>query len=118
MSFRERMHPAVSNAERELFISLSKANLTQGLTTQEVIVLRATKPDFLWKLKRLAVFLDGEQVHRGKEEKDEEIKSMLEMQGWKVLRFSYKPPLSLKQKMGIVADIREALGVEANMTGA
>lgn len=112
MSFREKMHPQVSNAEIELFKALSLAGLTDGMVTQRPIILKLTVPDFQWSLKRKVVYLDGVQVHRKKQEYDEEIQNMLEVRGWQVLRVSYEAPLSAKRKKEILDEIAEFIGAE------
>lgn len=108
------MHPKVSNAEIELFKALSTAGLTKGMVTQKPIVLKATIPDFCWLDKRKAVYIDGFQAHSGdkQQERDEEIRAMLEEKGWDVLRIPYEPPLSEKELQRIVALIKEFIGVD------
>ena len=105
MSYKARLHPKVSNAEIELFKALSLAGLTGGMVTQKPIVLKSTIPDFCWPEKRKMVYLDGLQAHSGDEqqERDEEIRELLEAQGWDVLRVPYEPPLN-------DANLREILG--------
>lgn len=108
------MHPKVSNAEIDLFKALSAAGLTKGMVTQKPIVLKATIPDFCWLDKRKAVYLDGVQAHSSdkQQERDEEIRTLLEEKGWEVLRIPYEPPLNEKELQKIVATIREFLGVD------
>ncbi|MGB9914139.1 MAG: DUF559 domain-containing protein [Candidatus Bathyarchaeales archaeon] len=112
MSFKRHMHSKVSNAEMELFKALSAAGLTKGMVTQKPIVLKATIPDFCWLDKRKAVYLDGLQAHSSdkQQERDEEIRVLLEEKGWEVLRIPYEPPLSEKELQRIVALIKEFLG--------
>jgi very-short-patch-repair endonuclease len=69
LTWKNRLHPSVSAAEIELFKALSQANLTCGMVTQKLIILKATIPDFMWLQKKLPVYLDGEQVHRKRQEK-------------------------------------------------
>ena len=111
MSYKARLHPKVSNAEISLFKALSIAGLTSGMITQKTIVLKVTIPDFCWPEKRKIVYLDGLQVHSGDEqqERDEEIKEMLEKQGWDVLRIPYEPPLSEINLQKILARIKRFL---------
>ena len=113
MSYKDRMHPRVSNAELELFKALSAQGLTGGMLTQKPIILKSTIPDFCWPEKRKVVYLDGTQVHRKDRarERDEEIDELLEMQGWEVLRISYEPPLTAKALKEILANIKKFLGV-------
>lgn len=94
LSFRERMHPRVSNAEMEVLKALSATGLTEGLVTQRTIVLKTSIPDFCWPEKRKVVYLDGSAVHkRSKQEaRDEEIDELMTAQGWDVPEFLMKHP--------------------------
>lgn len=112
MSYKESMHPKVSKAEIEVFKALSMAGLTSGMVTQKTIILKATIPDFQWTEKRKAVYLDGEQVHRKKQEQDEEITDLLEARGWNVLRITYTAPLSKQKLVEVVAEIKEFVGAK------
>jgi very-short-patch-repair endonuclease len=95
----------------QVFAELSKRNLTTGMVTQQVIVLKATIPDFMWSEKRKAVYLDGRQVHSTDkaERRDIEIDNLLECQGWKVLRIVYDPPLTGKELAKIMLQIEAFL---------
>jgi very-short-patch-repair endonuclease len=112
LSYKNQMHPKVSNAEIEVFKALSAEGLTDGMVTQKPIVLRATIPDFCWADKRKIVYLDGVQVHQKDKtrEKDEEIDELLELQGWDVLRIPYDPPMSEKDLREVMRVIRRFLG--------
>jgi len=114
LSYKARLHPKVSNAEIELFKALSLAGLTGGMVTQKPIVLKATIPDFCWPEKRKIVYLDGLQAHSGDEqqERDEEIRELLEAQGWDVLRIPYEPPLSETNLREILATIKRFLDLD------
>jgi very-short-patch-repair endonuclease len=112
LSLRERLHPQVSRAEIEVFKALSGLGLTQGLVTQKLLILKFTIPDFCWIEKRKVVYLDGRQVHSSDkaQQRDEEIDSLLELQGWSVLRIVYDPPLTGEKLRQVVAQIRDFLG--------
>jgi very-short-patch-repair endonuclease len=114
LSYRERMHPKVSNAEIELFKALSAQGLTGGMVTQKPIILKSTVPDFCWLDKRKVVYLDGVQVHSKDKtrERDEEIDELLEAQGWEVLRIPYDPPLSDAALRGILVKVKQFLGFD------
>ncbi|NLE06716.1 MAG: DUF559 domain-containing protein [Crenarchaeota archaeon] len=116
MSYKDRMHPRVSNAELELFKALSAQGLTGGMVTQKPIILKSTIPDFCWPEKHKIIYLDGAQVHRKDKarERDEEIDELLELQGWEVLRISYNPPLTTKALQEILVNIKEFLGVNSD----
>lgn len=105
------MHPRVSNAEIAVFKALSAQGLTEGMVTQQTIILKSTVPDFCWLNKRKLVYLDGIQAHRSAkaQQRDEEITDMLENQGWQVLRIPYNPPLTKKSLQEIMETIEDFL---------
>jgi very-short-patch-repair endonuclease len=114
LSYKERLHPTVSNAEIAVFKALSTAGLTSGMVTQKQIILKSTIPDFCWLNKRKIVFLDGLQVHcKDKQiERDQEIDDLLELQGWEVLRIPYKAPLTEKALNEIMNQIKVFIGFD------
>jgi len=114
VSYKNRMHPKVSNAEIEVFKALSAAGLTTNMVTQRTIILKSTIPDFCWINKRKIVYLDGIQAYSSDktQQRDEEIDELLEMQGWDVLRIPYDPPLSAQALQEIMAIIKQFLGVD------
>jgi very-short-patch-repair endonuclease len=111
MSYKLYLHPTVSKAEIQVFEALSKAGLTRTILTQRTIVLKKTVPDFMWLNQRKIVFLDGDQVHKEGDENDAEIDSLLERQGWNILRIRYHAPLSQFRLKEIVTEIREFLNL-------
>ena len=114
MSYKERMHPKVSQAEVALFNELSKAGLTTGMVTQKAIILKSTIPDFCWTNKRKIVYLDGAPVHSSdkQQKRDREIDDLLELRGWKVLRIPYQPPITEKGLAQMIATIKAFLSVD------
>jgi very-short-patch-repair endonuclease len=114
LSYKERMHPKVSQAELALFQALSMAGLTGGMVTQKPIILRSTIPDFCWVEKRKIVYLDGNPVHNKDKQidRDNEIDELLELQGWDVLRIPYDPPLTEKGLKEILAEIKRFLNFD------
>ena len=110
MSWKNKLHPQVSNAEIEIFAALSAAGLTRGMVTQERVVLTSTAPDFLWREKKKALYLDGVQVHRRHSEWDEEVTRLLELKGWEVLRIPYTAPLTAEVKADMLRKIKEFVG--------
>jgi very-short-patch-repair endonuclease len=106
------MHPQVSRAEIDVFKVLSGLGLTRGMVTQNLLILKATRPDFCWAEKRKVVYLDGRQVHSSDkaQQRDEEIDNLLELQGWDVLRIVYDPPLTGEKLRQVVGKIRDFLG--------
>jgi len=82
------------------------------MTTQERIILKSTLPDFIWRQKKKAVYLDGIQVHNKAhvEQRDEEIDQLMEKNGWQTLCIRYTPPLTREETQKIVEQIREFIG--------
>jgi very-short-patch-repair endonuclease len=111
LSYKNNMHPKVSNAEIQVFKALSAAGLTTNMVTQKTIILKSTIPDFCWINKRKIVYLDGIQAHSSDktQQRDEDIDELLEMQGWDVLRIPYDPPLSETDLQEIMASIKKFL---------
>ncbi|MDR0492093.1 MAG: endonuclease domain-containing protein, partial [Nitrososphaerota archaeon] len=103
------MHPAVSQAEIEVFCELSRQGLTSGMTTQKMVILKATYPDFCWVQQKKAVYLDGNPIHQTTKAKqrDAEIDELLELHGWQVLRIPYEPPLTQEMLQQIVVQLRK-----------
>jgi very-short-patch-repair endonuclease len=114
LSYKQNMHPKVSQAEIAVFQALSMARLTGGMVTQKPIILRSTIPDFCWMEKRKIVYLDGNPVHRKDKQisRDEEVDELLELQGWDVLRIPYDPPLTEGGLREIMATIKKFLNVD------
>lgn len=118
MTFRDRMKVGISTAEDQLHAGLVRLKLTKGLYRNYAIRLktlpngrkRATRPDFCWPYKSFAFYLDGPPHNtRGGRLRDETITGELEAEGWTVLRAKYRPPLSNKRRVEILAEIREVL---------
>src|SRR3990170_352346 len=109
MTFRERMRVQHSSAETKMFVALQERNLTKGMLTDIEIPLLTTVPDFFWVEKRVACYLDGEQVHSSikAEARDDRITEALEKRGVKVLRFRYRPSLSRRRLKEILGEIQE-----------
>ena len=114
------MCPTVSNAEFAVFNGLSQRGLTKGMITQAPIVLgtydkegrpEITLPDFLWISKRKILYLNSDKVHRKKQERDEEIKELLESKGFSVLRITYHSPLPSSKLIEILDQIQTFIGV-------
>ena len=114
MSYKEKMHPRVSQAEMAMFQALSIAGLTSGMITQKPIILKSTIPDFCWPNKKKIVYLDGKAVHRKdkQQNRDNEIDELLELQGWDVLRIPYDPPLTEKGLREMLEAIKRFLNFD------
>ena len=80
------------------------------ITEHEGTVEWVCRPDFLFAVKRVAVFLDGpHHLKKRTELRDAVINGLLPNMGYKVLRFQYKPPLSNREAGAMVAEIVEAV---------
>jgi len=74
--------------------------------TQQEFCLQSTTPDFFFPNVNLAVYLDGEQVHKNRELKDKELSNKLKRRwGCTVRRMVYHAPLTKARKAEIVAQI-------------
>lgn len=102
----------VSKAEYAVFAALSQTETVRGMTTQDTVILRMTIPDFLWREKKKAVYLDGAQVHGSDKQmaKDAEIDELMELAEWEVLRIKYDPPLTGTALAEVVNKIKQFIG--------
>lgn len=91
-------HDRYSSRGEQIILELLHRNHIHPDTGTNII-LEATRPDFLFHDKKLAVYLDGPPhiLNPAKEERDERITEKLQEQGWKVLRIRYKPPLGRRK---------------------
>lgn len=101
------MHPAHSRMEEDVFDALNREGFFPE--TDKHFCLLSTIPDFYFADKRLAVYLDGEAVHKNREERDSELRRLLtKRHGLQVLTIPYKRRTK-KRRKEIVAEIVEAL---------
>ena len=104
MSYRERMNVKVSAAEIAIHQRLNRKGLFP--MTQKPFCLQQTIPDFFFPGVNLAIYIDGEQVHRNKEEKDQELRRLLNKRyGCKIRSYRYKAPITKAKLQKIVATI-------------
>src|SRR5207245_1737771 len=86
--WRERLHANPSRMELELAFKLQD----NGIHYQTQVEIPVTTADFYFALESrpLLVFVDG-RVHQGATQtaKDEELRSLLRMRGYRVLELSY-----------------------------
>lgn len=95
---------AVSNAEFAISGRLQKEGV--HFLSQQRFCLRQTVPDFFFPDVNLAVYIDGEQVHRKREQKDADLRDRLsQLYGCTVRSFSYSAPLSKKRLDEILTQI-------------
>jgi very-short-patch-repair endonuclease len=102
----------VSKAEYTIFGELSRRDLTHGMTTQDTVILRLTIPDFLWRERKKALYIDGCFVHSSDKaiKNDTEIDELMEYKGWSVLRLKYEPPLTKTALADMMGKIERFLG--------
>ena len=107
MSWLERLHPAVSRMEQKVLLALHEKG--QHPIAHKQFCLLYTEPDYYFPDQHLAVYLDGHEVHRKREERDTELRELLAKRyGIRVLTISYKR-YSKKAKREIMKQILEAL---------
>ena len=108
MAWRGRVfsHDRFSSRGEQLILEALHRDHIHPLTKTDV-VLEATRPDFLFPDKKLAIYLDGPPhlKNPAKEELDTEITEKLQRQGYKVLRIQYRPPLGKKKALEIASEI-------------
>lgn len=96
MTYKENLHPKISRADWRLKAALSARRVK--FRWQELLILKATRPEFLFEdphRKLHVVYLDGDQVHKGKQlERDEEINDLLDIMGIIYHRYRYHAPMS------------------------
>jgi len=112
MSIKRFVDPAqdisVSHAEIKIWSKLSHDETIPDILTQKEFCLLSTKPDFYFPTVNLAVYIDGEQVHKNREEKDEELRRLLaKRHSCTVRSYSYKAPITEKRLSEIVDAIRD-----------
>jgi len=104
VNYRERMNVKVSAAETAILQRLNSEGVFP--LTQQPFCLRHTTPDLFFPDINLAVYIDGEQVHRNKEQKDEELRRLLSKRhGCTVRSYSYKSPITKKRLQEIIDQI-------------
>ena len=83
-----------SAAEISLYTRLLEKGFSR-IETQKPFCLQQTTPDFYFSDVNLAVYLDGEQVHMNKEQKDTELRRLLTKRyGCIVRSYSYHAPIT------------------------
>ena len=108
-SWRHRkatMQPQHSRMEMEILFMLHEKGLCP--MTNEDFCIQSTIPDFWFPSRRLAVYLDGEKVHRKRQDKDAYLRELLaKRHGVKVLSITYKGN-SKREKSRVLKLIVEA----------
>jgi len=104
VNYRERMNVKVSAAETAILQRLNSEGVFP--LTQKPFCLRHTTPDLFFPDINLAIYIDGEQVHLNKEERDMELRRLLKKRhGCKVRSYTYKAPITKAKLEEIVGSI-------------
>jgi len=94
-----------SAAELSLACKLAEAGCMR-FETQKQFCLQHTTPDFYFSDVNLAVYLDGEQVHKNQETKDTELRRLLNKRyGCTIRAVTYKAPITKKRLQEITDQI-------------
>ena len=106
MSYKRFVPPdrdqSVSNAEMKIRDALWNREV-YGVTTQHKFYKLITSADFYFSDINLAVFIDGEQVHKDKEFADQYKRDLVaKLYGCKIRVCSYKYPITKKRLSEIV----------------
>ena len=110
MSWKEKLHPMMSRMHEEVLLDLQLKG--RHPMVDKPFCVEQTKPDLYFEKERLAVYLDGEQVHEKRVEKDELLREKLtKFYKIKVMSMTYKK-YSKKGKKEIVKKIIEELESE------
>ena len=108
--WRERLHANPSRMEQELAIKLQD----NGIHYQTQVEIPVTTADFYFALepRPLIVFIDG-PVHLGIKQmrRDEELRSLLGMRGYKILELCYAS-YSAKKRDQLYRELLDILGME------
>ena len=106
-NWRDNMQVSVSKMEIELRIELARRGI-HPMTSKSFCVI-STTPDFTFPVQRKAFYVDGEKVHLKRQERDGELRELLEKRhDYRVESFSYKR-YSKGRMLEIADQIEEAL---------
>jgi len=84
-----QMHVSPSKMELTLLEKLTQIPELRPIQTQRTFMLLATTPDFFLPSKNLAVYVDGKEAHKGREDRDNQLRDMLRKRGFNVLSLPY-----------------------------
>lgn len=113
-TFRDNMRVSVSNAEVKLAVKLqimkNHGEIDDIGRSDIEIPVRITRPDRVWENYKVALYLDGEEVHDLEDPWDGEVDWALRKQGYTVIRERYKGQLSDKRRDEIISKVLAAIG--------
>lgn len=83
------MHPKVSKMEEAISLALTEKGV--AFEQQREFCVRSTKPDFYFPHQNLAVYLDGEEAHKKRVDRDNFLRELLTKRyGIRVLGLTYR----------------------------
>ena len=98
---------SISNAEIDIRNELWRQEC-YGYEIQKKFYKLITSADIYFADINLAIFIDGEQVHRNKEFEDKDNRDLVEkLYGCTIRPYSYKAPITKKRLREIVASIKD-----------
>jgi len=101
------MMPQISKMEEAVLVKLEQKGLHPEV--QKEFCLRSTRPDYYFPQQNLAIYLDGAEVHKGREDRDEAIRELLiKRHGVRVVNIAYEGTSQTAQDE-IVRKIERAL---------
>jgi len=117
-NFARKHGSKVANAEVLLAVELNRRGIYSFITQYHFMFIPqidgvcGTVIDLYFLHRGLAVYLDGEAVHKGliQEQRDLLINQALRRRGIRVRRFRYHAPITKKRLMEIADEIEKELG--------
>jgi very-short-patch-repair endonuclease len=104
-----RMHPQKSKMEEELLLVLGNDEALRPVVTDRGYPIVTVTPDFVLTKHNLAIFIDGEQVHAHRQDRDDDLrKKLADRHGLKVLSITYSANTEA-EKQRIIAEIKGAI---------
>jgi len=86
---KQMMHPKVSKMEEAVALALTRKGV--AFEQQREFCVRSTKPDFYFPHQNLAVYLDGEEAHKKRVDRDNFLRELLTKRyGVRVLGLTYR----------------------------
>ena len=111
MSWKERMRQSISRMDMEIPKRLHKMGI-RNFEMQKSIPVYTTIADLYFPKQKLAVYFDGEDVHKSRHriERDQMLRDALKQRGYRVLELRYKK-FSEKTVKKFIDEILWALGM-------
>ena len=104
-----KAHMAPQISQMETFIAKALTAKAMSFESQKLFCLQATTPDFWFPKQNLACYLDGLNVHRNRQDKDELLRELLtKRHGVRVLSITYEGTDQTEQDR-VLAEITEAI---------